>query len=147
MEGIRDGNGTPFQFGTITVSDGVSMGTEGMKASLVSREVIADSIETVAFAQRMDGVGHRGGCDKNMPGCMMAIAHLNIPSVFVYGGSILPGRYGGNDVNIQDVFEAVGAWAAGRITDSQLTELECSAVSRRGFLRRTVHRQYHVHRH
>ena len=131
-EGIREGNGTPFQFGTITVSDGVSMGTEGMKASLVSREVIADSIETVAFAQRMDGLVTVGGCDKNMPGCMMAIARLNIPSVFVYGGSILPGKYGGNDVNIQDVFEAVGAWAAGRITDSELTELECSACPGEG---------------
>ena len=131
-EGIREGNGTPFQFGTITVSDGISMGTEGMKASLVSREVIADSIETVAFAQRMDGLVTVGGCDKNMLGCMMAIGRLNIPSVFVYGGSILPGRYGGNDVNIQDVFEAVGAWAAGRITDSQLTELECSACPGEG---------------
>ena len=131
-EGIREGNGTPFQFGTITVSDGVSMGTEGMKASLVSREVIADSIETVAFAQRMDGLVTVGGCDKNMPGCMMAIARLNIPSVFVYGGSILPGKYSGNDVNIQDVFEAVGAWASGRITDKQLTELECSACPGEG---------------
>ena len=131
-EGIRDGGGTPFQFGTITVSDGISMGTEGMKASLVSREVIADSIETVVFGQRMDGLVTVGGCDKNMPGCMMAIARLNIPSVFVYGGSILPGQYNGNDVNIQDVFEAVGAWAAGHITGEELTELECAACPGEG---------------
>ena len=131
-EGIRQSNGTPFQFGTITVSDGISMGTEGMKASLVSREVIADSIETVVFGQRMDGLVTVGGCDKNMPGCMMAIARLNIPSVFIYGGSILPGQYRGNDVNIQDVFEAVGAWAAGRITGEELTELECAACPGEG---------------
>ena len=131
-EGIRQSNGTPFQFGTITVSDGISMGTEGMKASLVSREVIADSIETVVFGQRMDGLVTVGGCDKNMPGCMMAIARLNIPSVFIYGGSILPGQYRDNDVNIQDVFEAVGAWAAGRITGEELTELECAACPGEG---------------
>ena len=131
-EGIRQGGGTPFQFGTITVSDGISMGTEGMKASLVSREVIADSIETVAFGQRMDGLVTVGGCDKNMPGCVMAMARLNIPSVFVYGGSILPGQYNGNDINIQDVFEAVGAWAAGRITSEELTELECAACPGEG---------------
>ncbi len=131
-EGIRQGNGTPFQFGTITVSDGISMGTEGMKASLVSREVIADSIETVVFGQRMDGLVTVGGCDKNMPGCVMAMVRLNIPSVFVYGGSILPGQYRGNDVNIQDVFEAVGAWAAGRITGEELTELECAACPGEG---------------
>ena len=131
-EGIRLGNGTPFQFGTITVSDGISMGTEGMKASLVSREVIADSIETVAFGERMDGLVTVAGCDKNMPGCMMAIARLNIPAVFVYGGSILPGRWNGNDVNIQDVFEAVGAYAAGRMTREELTDLECRACPGEG---------------
>ena len=131
-DGIREGQGTPFQFGTITVSDGISMGTEGMKASLVSREVIADSIETVAFGERMDGLATVAGCDKNMPGCMMAIARLNIPSVFVYGGSILPGRFEGRDVSIQDVFEAVGAYAAGRMTQEQLTELECSACPGEG---------------
>ena len=131
-EGIRQSNGTPFQFGTITVSDGISMGTEGMKASLVSREVIADSIETVVFGQRMDGLVAVGGCDKNMPGCVMAMVRLNVPSVFVYGGSILPGQYRGNDVNIQDVFEAVGAWAAGRITGEELTELECAACPGEG---------------
>ena len=131
-DGIRAGDGTPFQFGTITVSDGISMGTEGMKASLVSREVIADSIETVAFGERMDGLVTVAGCDKNMPGCMMAIARLNIPAVFVYGGSILPGKYNGQDVNIQDVFEAVGAYAAGRITREELTELECQACPGEG---------------
>ena len=131
-EGIRGANGTPFEFGTITVSDGISMGTEGMKASLVSREVIADSIETVAFGQRMDGLVTVGGCDKNMPGCVMAMARLNIPSVFVYGGSILPGQYNGQDINIQDVFEAVGAWAAGRITEAELTDLECAACPGEG---------------
>ena len=131
-DGIRAGDGTPFQFGTITVSDGISMGTEGMKASLVSREVIADSIETVAFGERMDGLVTVAGCDKNMPGCMMAIARLNIPAVFVYGGSILPGQYNGQDVNIQDVFEAVGAYAAGRITLEELTELECQACPGEG---------------
>ena len=131
-DGIRDGNGTPFEFGTITVSDGISMGTEGMKASLVSREVIADSIETVVFGQRMDGLVTVAGCDKNMPGCMMAIARLNIPSAFVYGGSILPGQFEGHDVSIQDVFEAVGAYAAGRMTRDQLTDLECSACPGEG---------------
>ena len=131
-EGIRQGDGTPFQFGTITVSDGISMGTEGMKASLVSREVIADSIETVAFGERMDGLVTVAGCDKNMPGCMMAIARLNIPSVFVYGGSILPGRFQGRDVSIQDVFEGVGAYAAGRMTREELTELECNACPGEG---------------
>ena len=131
-DGIRAGDGTPFQFGTITVSDGISMGTEGMKASLVSREVIADSIETVAFGERMDGLVTVAGCDKNMPGCMMAIARLNIPAVFVYGGSILPGQYNGQDVSIQDVFEAVGAYAAGRMTREELTELECQACPGEG---------------
>ena len=131
-DGIRQGDGTPFEFGTITISDGISMGTEGMKASLVSREVIADSIETVAFGERMDGLVTVAGCDKNMPGCMMAIARLNIPAVFVYGGSIMPGRFEGRDVNIQDVFEAVGAYAAGRMTREQLTELECNACPGEG---------------
>jgi dihydroxy-acid dehydratase len=131
-EGVRQADGTPFEFGTITVSDGISMGTEGMKASLVSREVIADSIETVTFGERMDGLVTVAGCDKNMPGCMMAIARLNIPSVFVYGGSILPGQFQGHDVSIQDVFEAVGAYAAGRMTLDELTELECNACPGEG---------------
>jgi dihydroxy-acid dehydratase len=131
-EGVRQADGTPFEFGTITVSDGISMGTEGMKTSLVSREVIADSIELVTFGERMDGLITIAGCDKNMPGCMMAIARLNIPSIFVYGGTILPGRFEGNDVNIQDVFEAVGAYAKGNMTLEQLQELECNACPGEG---------------
>ena len=131
-EGIRQADGTPFEFGTITVSDGISMGTEGMKASLVSREVIADSIEVVTFGERMDGLVTIAGCDKNMPGCMMAIARLNVPSIFIYGGTIMPGNYQGNDVNIQDVFEAVGAYAKGSITRDELTALECVACPGEG---------------
>ena len=123
-EGVRAAGGTPFEFGTITVSDGISMGTEGMKASLISREVIADSIELVAFGQRMDGLVTIAGCDKNLPGTLMAATRLNIPSVFIYGGSILPGNYKQRDVNVQDVFEAVGAHATGAITEAELTELE-----------------------
>jgi dihydroxy-acid dehydratase len=130
--GIRQAGGTPFEFGTITVSDGISMGTEGMKASLVSREVIADSIEVVAFGERMDGLLTVAGCDKNMPGCLMAIARLNIPALFVYGGTIMPGRFEGRDVNIQDVFEAVGAHAKGDMTAEQLLDLECHACPGEG---------------
>ena len=131
-EGVRQAGGTPFKFGTITVSDGISMGTEGMKASLVSREVIADSIEVVTFGERMDGLITVGGCDKNMPGCMMAIARLNIPSIFVYGGSMMPGRLQGRDVNIQDVFEAVGTYAKGNMTLDELHDLECVACPGEG---------------
>ena len=131
-EGVRQADGTPFEFGTITVSDGISMGTEGMKASLVSREVIADSIEVVTFGERMDGLIAIAGCDKNMPGCMMAIARLNVPSIHIYGGTIMPGQYQGNDVNIQDVFEAVGAYAKGSITREELTDLECVACPGEG---------------
>ena len=123
-EGIVAGQGTPFEFGTITVSDGISMGTEGMKASLVSREVIADSIELVSLAEWFDALVTVAGCDKNMPGCLMAMARLNIPSVFVYGGTILPGKFRGRDVNIQDVFEAVGAHSQGSMSDADLRELE-----------------------
>ena len=131
-EGVRQSEGTPFEFGTITVSDGISMGTEGMKASLVSREVIADSIEVVTFGERMDGLITVAGCDKNMPGCMMAIARLNVPSLFIYGGTIMPGNYNGNDVNIQDVFEAVGAYASGNMTLDELQALECVACPGEG---------------
>ena len=130
--GIREAEGTPFEFGTITVSDGISMGTEGMKASLVSREVIADSIEVVTFGERMDGLIAIAGCDKNMPGCMMAMARLNVPSLFIYGGSILPGHFQGRDVNIQDVFEAVGAYGKGNISREELTALECVACPGEG---------------
>ena len=122
--GVWDGNAVPFLFGTITVSDGISMGTDGMKASLVSREVIADSIETVCFAESMDGLIVVAGCDKNMPGALMAMARLNIPSLFVYGGTILPGQYRGKDINIQDMFEAIGAHAQGGLSLDDLVAME-----------------------
>jgi dihydroxy-acid dehydratase len=115
-------------FGTITVSDGISMGTLGMRYSLVSREVIADSIETVAGAEGFDGVVAIGGCDKNMPGCVMALARLNRPAVFVYGGTILPGIYREKPVDIVSVFEAVGQHAAGKITEGELKEIETCAI-------------------
>ena len=105
---IKEGGGMPQMFGTITVSDGISMGTEGMKYSLVSREVIADSIETACNAQSMDGVLAIGGCDKNMPGAMIAMARMNIPSIFVYGGTIKPGKLNGKDLTVVGAFEAVG---------------------------------------
>ncbi len=123
-EGVWAAQGVPFMFGTITVSDGISMGTEGMKASLVSREVIADSIETVAFAESMDGLIVVAACDKNMPGAMMAMARLNLPSLFFYGGAILPGNYQGKDVNIQDMYEAVGSWSQGKMSLEDLLGME-----------------------
>jgi dihydroxy-acid dehydratase len=126
--GVEAAGGKPVIFGTITVSDGISMGTEGMKYSLVSREVIADSIETVAGCEAFDGLVAIGGCDKNMPGCLMAMARLNRPSVFVYGGTILPGKYKGKEVDIVSVFEAVGAHARGRISNRQLAEIEQGAI-------------------
>jgi dihydroxy-acid dehydratase len=129
---IRDAGGMPQTFGTITVSDGISMGTEGMKCSLVSREVIADSIETVCRAQSYDGLLAIGGCDKNMPGAAMAIARLNIPAIFVYGGTIKPGHYGGKDLTIVSVFEAVGERAAGRISREDLREIERRACPGKG---------------
>jgi len=121
---LRAAGVMPQMFGTITVSDGIAMGTEGMKYSLVSREVIADSIETVCSAQCMDGLVAVGGCDKNMPGAMIAIARLNIPAVFVYGGTIKPGRYAGRDLTVVSVFEAVGAHGAHTISDAELLEVE-----------------------
>jgi len=120
----RKGGAMPQTFGTITVSDGISMGTEGMKYSLVSREVIADSIETAVQAQRMDGVLAVGGCDKNMPGAMIAIGRMNIPSIFVYGGTIKPGRYHGRDLTVVSSFEAVGEFTAGKIDKEELTGVE-----------------------
>ena len=131
-EGVRSAGGTPFEFGTITVSDGISMGTEGMKASLISREIIADSIELVAFGQRLDGLVTIAGCDKNLPGTLMGATRLNIPSVFIYGGTILPGRFQQRDVNVQDVFEGVGAHSTGAMTDEELTELEGAACPGEG---------------
>jgi dihydroxy-acid dehydratase len=121
---LRTAGAMPQTFGTITVSDGISMGTEGMRYSLVSREVIADSIETACSAQQMDGLLAIGGCDKNMPGAMIAIARLNIPAVFVYGGTIKPGRHAGRDLTIVSVFEAVGARGAGRMEAEEVLEIE-----------------------
>ncbi len=125
--GAREGGGAPLVFNTITVSDGISMGHEGMRYSLPSREVIADSIETVVGAERLDGLVAIGGCDKNLPGCMIAIGRLNIPSVFVYGGTIQPGKLHGKDIDIVSAFEAVGQHNQGTIDDHQLYEVECHA--------------------
>jgi dihydroxy-acid dehydratase len=124
---VRAAGGMPQVFGTITISDGISMGTEGMKYSLVSREVIADSIETVCAGQSMDGVLAIGGCDKNMPGAMIALARLNIPAVFVYGGTIKPGKYAGRDLTIVSAFEAVGQYSAGKIDEGELRGVEQNA--------------------
>jgi dihydroxy-acid dehydratase len=125
--GVTDAGGKPIIFNTITVSDAISMGTEGMKYSLVSREVIADSIETVVAGEGFDGFVAIGGCDKNMPGCVMAMARLNRPAVFVYGGTILPGRWRERTVDVVSVFEAVGQHAAGKISDVDLADLEAHA--------------------
>ncbi len=122
--GIKLAGAMPQMFGTITISDGISMGTEGMKYSLVSREVIADSIETVCNGQSMDGVLALGGCDKNMPGAMIAIARMNIPAIFVYGGTIKPGHYNGKDLTVVSSFEAVGQYSAGKIDQQELMEIE-----------------------
>src|ERR1051326_5465633 len=122
--GIRAAGGTPMEFNTIAISDGITMGTEGMKTSLVSREVIADSIELVARGHMFDGIVALVACDKTIPGAAMALLRLNIPGVVLYGGSILPGRHNGHDITIQDVFEAVGAAAAGRISDQELLDIE-----------------------
>jgi dihydroxy-acid dehydratase len=129
---VRTAGGMPQVFGTITVSDGISMGTEGMKYSLVSREVIADAIETACEAQSMDGVIAIGGCDKNMPGALIAIARMDIPAVFVYGGTIKPGRLGDRDLTVVSAFEAVGEFSAGRIDQEQLLAVERRACPGRG---------------
>jgi len=123
-DGIRAAGGTPMELNTVAISDGITMGTSGMKTSLVSREVIADSIELVARGHLFDGVVALSGCDKTLPGTVMALARLDLPSLMLYGGSIRPGRFQGKDVTIQAVFEAVGAHAAGRMTDAELHELE-----------------------
>jgi dihydroxy-acid dehydratase len=123
-EGIRAAGGTPMELNTIAISDGITMGTAGMRASLVSRELIADSIELVASAHHFDAVVAISGCDKTIPGTVMALARLDVPALMLYGGSIRPGHYKGQDVTIQQVFEAVGAYAAGRITEAELHELE-----------------------
>ena len=126
-EGVRAAGGTPMEFNTVAISDGITMGTEGMRASLVSREVIADSIELVARGHMFDAVIALSGCDKTIPGCVMALARLDVPSVMLYGGSIAPGRWRGRDVTIQDVFEGIGAHAAGDLSDEELADLEAHA--------------------
>jgi len=131
-EGVKLAGGTPREFVTIAVSDGIAMGHEGMKASLVSREIIADSIELMCHAHGYDALIGLAGCDKSLPGTLMAMARLNVPSVFVYGGTILPGNFRGKDVTIQDVYEAVGAHSAGKITDADLYEMECGACPSAG---------------
>ena len=123
-EGVDESAGMPIEFGTITISDAISMGTEGMKASLISRELIADSVELVAFGERIDGLVVVGGCDKNMPGMMMAAIRTDLPSVFLYGGSIMPGEHDGREITIQNVFEGVGAFAEGDISGRELDEIE-----------------------
>ncbi len=124
IEGVDTAGGMPIEFGTITISDAISMGTEGMKASLISREVIADSVELVAFGERMDGLVTVAGCDKNLPGMMMASIRTDLPSVFLYGGSIMPGEHEGRDVTIVQVFEGVGSYATGEMDAEELDELE-----------------------
>lgn len=126
-KGVRDAGGTPMEFNTVSISDGITMGSEGMKASLVSREVIADSIELVARGNMFDGMVAISGCDKTIPGTIMAIARVDVPSVMLYGGSIAPGKFHDKNVTIQDVFEAVGAHARGAMSDAELTTLEESA--------------------
>jgi dihydroxy-acid dehydratase len=126
-DGIRAAGGTPLEFNTVSISDGITMGTEGMRASLISREVIADSIELVTRGNLLDGLIVLVGCDKTIPGGAMALARLNIPGLILYGGSIAPGQFEGHSVTIQDVFEAVGAHARGKMSDAQLKELECAA--------------------
>lgn len=130
--GVREANGYPIEFVTIAVSDGISMGHEGMRASLVSREVIADSVETVIHAERMDGFVGLAGCDKSLPAMLMAMARLNVPSVFLYGGSILPGKVGDETVDIVSVFEAVGAYGNGTINEAELKAIECAACPSEG---------------
>ena len=124
IEGVDDNGGMPIEFGTITISDAISMGTEGMKASLISREVIADSVELVSFGERMDALVTVAGCDKNLPGMMMAAIRTDLPSVFLYGGSIMPGQHEGRDVTVQNVFEGVGTYAEGKMSADELDDLE-----------------------
>ena len=126
-KGVREAGGVPLIFNTITVSDGISMGTQGMRYSLPSRDIIADSIETVVGAENLDGLVAIGACDKNIPGCMIAIANSNVPSVFVYGGTIAPGTHRGKDIDIVSVFEGVGKHNNGDIDDNELKAIECSA--------------------
>jgi dihydroxy-acid dehydratase len=131
-EAVREGGAVPFEFVTIAVSDGISMGHEGMHASLVSREIIADSVEVVMHAERFDAMVTLAGCDKSLPGMLMAAARLDVPAVFLYGGTILPGHLGGQSLDIVSVFEAVGAHAAGQMSDDELRAIECAACPGEG---------------
>src|SRR5258706_11422346 len=128
VEGIKEAGANPQIFGTPTISDGMAMGTEGMKFSLVSREVISDCIETCVGGQWMDGVIVIGGCDKNMPGGLMGMLRANVPAIYVYGGTILPGRYKGQDLNIVSVFEAVGQFSAGNMSEEDFCQIERRAI-------------------
>ncbi|HEY5088530.1 MAG TPA: dihydroxy-acid dehydratase, partial [Polyangia bacterium] len=131
-KGVNEAGGTPREFTTITVTDGIAMGHQGMKSSLVSRDLIADSVELTVRGHAYDALVGLAGCDKSLPGMMMAMLRLNIPSVFMYGGSILPGRFKDRDVTVVDVFEAVGRHAAGTMSDAELHELECVACPSAG---------------
>src|SRR3989338_1987969 len=131
-EGIRRAGGTPIEYNTVSISDGITMGTEGMKTSLVSREVVADSIELVARGHYFDAIVAISGCDKTIPGTVMALCRLNVPSLMIYGGSIAPGKFQGRDVTIQDVFEGVGKFAAGKMTETELRDLEDHACPAAG---------------
>src|SRR4051812_3224823 len=131
-DGVHAAGGFPLEFGTISVSDGISMGHEGMRASLVSREIICDSVETVVHAERLDGLVALAGCDKSLPGMMMAAARLDLPTVFVYAGSIMPGNHNGVALDITSVFEAVGARARGAISDDELFQIERKACPGEG---------------
>src|SRR5882672_2845056 len=131
-KGDKAAGGTPREFTTITVTDGIAMGHAGMKSSLISREIIADSVELTMRGHCYDALVGLAGCDKSLPGLMMAMVRLNVPSVFIYGGSILPGRFHGKDVTIGDVFEAVGSHSVGQLSDDELHELECIACPSAG---------------
>ena len=130
--GVKEAGGTPREFVTIAVSDGIAMGHEGMKASLVSREVIADSVELMMLAHGYDAIVGLAGCDKSLPGMLMVMARMNLPAVFVYGGTILPGKFKGKDITVQEVYEAIGANAAGKMSDEDLYEIECNACPSAG---------------
>ena len=131
-QGVKNAGGTPREFCTITVTDGIAMGHEGMRSSLVSREVIADSVELTMRGHSYDALVGIAGCDKSLPGMMMAMVRLNVPSIFIYGGSILPGTYRGRQITVQDVFEAVGQHSVGDISDEDLLEVEMAACPSAG---------------
>ena len=145
-EGVHAAGGYPLEFGTISVSDGISMGHDGMHYSLVSREIIADSVETVMLAERMDGSVLLAGCDKSLPGMLMAAARLDLASVFLYAGSIMPGYVGDKEVTIVDAFEAVGACVRGLISRDEVADDREGDLPGRGRLRRNVHREHHGER-